>query len=110
MNETELRALIGFGVVDQNGKSVGNVECIFNDDQIGQPEWIGVVTGSFRQQHVLVPVSGAEKAGVYLKVPWPKDRVTRAPRYETGGSRIAISKEQERAAYTYYGIEELAAV
>jgi sporulation protein YlmC with PRC-barrel domain len=119
MNETELRSLIGLGVVDRDGKSVGNVEHIFNDDVTGQPEWIGVITGSFRQQHVLVPVSGAERSGVFLKVPWTKDRVKQAPTYgkedrdgarESGGHRIAISKEKERTAYAHYGIEEQAGV
>jgi sporulation protein YlmC with PRC-barrel domain len=116
MDETELRSLIGFGVVDRDGKSVGNVEYIFNDDSTGQPEWIGVIIGSFKQQHVLVPVSGAEKDGVYLRVPWPKDRVKGAPTYGKedrggalglGGYRIAISKEKEQATYRYYGIEDL---
>jgi sporulation protein YlmC with PRC-barrel domain len=112
MDETVLRNLVGHDVVDERGKSVGNVEYIFNDDETGQPEWIGVITGTFIQHHVLVPVDGAEKTNGSLRVPWTKDRVKQAPRYDKedrrgvlglGEYRIAISKEKEQAAYAHYG-------
>jgi PRC-barrel domain len=115
LREEELRAVSGLDVVDENGKSIGNVEYLFNDDETGEPEWLGLVTGTFRRQHVLVPVQGVERAGPSLRVPWPKDQVKRAPAYgerEAGGIlglghySPGISKEKEREAYAHYGLAE----
>jgi PRC-barrel domain len=103
VDESELMTLISHDVVDREGKSVGNVETIFNDRQTGKPEWIGVFTGTFRQHHLLVPVKGAEKEGTTLRVPWTKEKVHSAPEYrDPDGS---ISEELEREAYRHYGLE-----
>lgn len=118
LEEHELQQLIGYDVVDENGKSVGNVELIFNDDETGRPEWVGVLSGTFRQYRVLVPAAGAEKHGPSLRLPWAKERIKRAPRYDQedrggllglGGYQTTISKEKERDAYAYYGLEQPAA-
>src|SRR6266508_9126 len=58
LDEGDLRELAGHPVVDRDGKSVGYVDQIFNDDQTGEPEWIGVITGTFRHHVHLVPASG----------------------------------------------------
>jgi hypothetical protein len=103
LEESELRVLVSKDVVDRDAKSVGYVECFFNDRDTGKPEWIGVLTGKLRHHHVLVPVSGAEKVDGSLRVPWTKEQVEGAPDY--GAPEEAISDELEREAYRHYGLE-----
>jgi sporulation protein YlmC with PRC-barrel domain len=114
LDEEELRSLVGHDVVDADGRSIGYVEYIFTDRETRAPEWIGVITGTFRHHHVLVPVAGATRSGTSLRVPWRKEQVKRAPSYdkdEKGGLlglaqyRLEISPEKERRAYAHYGIE-----
>ena len=116
LDEVELQRFVGYDVVDKNGKSVGNVEFIFNDDETGRPEWIGVLSGTLRPRHLLVPVRGAERDGVSLRLPWPKEQIKQAPTYDRdrrgllglADYKTTISKETERVAYAHYGLEELA--
>lgn len=111
--ESELRALAGHDVRDCDGKSVGYVDQIFNNQETGQPEWIGVITGTFRHHFRLVPVSGVGKGNGTLRVPWTKDRVNHAPEYGRGDQRgilglgtyrPTISEAKEREAYSHYGL------
>jgi hypothetical protein len=113
LEESQLRNLLGHDVVDDRGKSIGYVDVVFNDEESGLPEWVGVMTGTFRHSYHLVPVSGADKQNGALRVPWPKDKVRQAPEYGTGDKRnalgigeyrLAISKDKEREAYAYYGL------
>ena len=103
LNETELPDLMGRDVLDSDGKSIGQVECFFNDKATRKPEWIGVFTGTFRTHHFLVPVAGATREGLALRVPWAKEQVESAPDY--GDPDRAISEELEREAYRHYGEE-----
>lgn len=111
LDEEELRSYVGHDVVDQNGKSIGWVDTIFNDDETGEPEWIGVLMGVFRQRKHLVPAAMAEKGNGSLRLPLTKDSISRAPTYDKedrkgllglGQYRLAISKEKEQEAYAYY--------
>ena len=115
LDQTTIRDVVGLDVVDSSGKSIGNVEFVFNDEETGEPEWLGVISGTFRQQRVLVPVEGADRAGPSVQVPWPKERVRGAPRYGEkdrggilgfGSYSLGISKEKERAAYAHYGLSD----
>ena len=115
VDETELRALSGHEVVDCDGKSVGYVDQIFNDNETGKPEWIGVTTGTIRRRFHLVPVAAAEKRNGTLRVPWTKDRVNHAPEYGRGDLRgilglgdyrPGVSEAKEREAYAYFGLTD----
>jgi sporulation protein YlmC with PRC-barrel domain len=115
LDERDLRELAGHPVVDCDGKSVGYVDQIFNDDQTGEPEWIGVITGTFRHHVHLVPASGVGQEDGALRVPWTKDRVHNAPEYGGGDQRgilglgnyrPAISEAKEREAHAHYGLGE----
>ena len=116
LEEVELRSMLGHDVVDERGKSVGNIEYIFNDEETGRPEWIGLLSGTIRPRRLLVPVRGAERDGVSLRVPWPKERIKQAPTYDQarhgilglGQYKTTISKEKEQIAYAHYGLDELA--
>jgi sporulation protein YlmC with PRC-barrel domain len=102
LNETELQDLMGRDVLDRDGKTIGQVECFYNDKETGRPEWIGVFTGTFRTHHFLVPVEGATREATGLRVPWPKEQVHAAPDY--GKPDEPISEEMEREAYRHYGL------
>jgi hypothetical protein len=115
VDESDVRGLLGHQVVDRDGKSIGYVDQVFNDNQTGEPEWIGVITGGLRRRTHLVPTKGLETGNGTLKIPWTKDRVKESPQYSSGdkGSilglgdyRPAISESKEREAYAYYGTAE----
>src|SRR5262245_50873375 len=102
LDETELRSLLGYDVRDAEGKTLGNLERVFNDRGTGRPEWLGVFTGRFRHRHRLAPVEGAVREGNSIRVPFVKDKVESGPDY---GTATTISDEMEREAYRHYGLE-----
>jgi sporulation protein YlmC with PRC-barrel domain len=113
----ELKELGGHEVVDANGESVGFVELVFVDDSTGRPEWLGVWSGlPGKGPRVIVPLRGVEHVEGEIRVPWTKDVIMGAPRYDDEDDRgllrddpdgIAISPEKERVAYQHYGVEPL---
>jgi sporulation protein YlmC with PRC-barrel domain len=105
LDESELRSLLSHDVVDGNGKTVGNLELIFNDRETARPEWLGVFTGAFRHHHRLVPVEGAARDGHTVRVPWTKEQIDSAPDY---GTATQIPEEMEREAYAHYGLVKAA--
>lgn len=112
LDHEELKGLIGRDALDRDGKSIGYLEHVFSNAETGAPEWVGVLAGTFRQHHVLVPLEGAEKVGGSLRVAWPKDLVKEAPRYDKeepasvgGTERVRISAAMERDARAHYGLE-----
>lgn len=106
LDQAELQSRVGYDVVDRDGKSVGNLEFVFNDADTGRPEWIGVFGGTFRHYHRLVPVKGIEREEIRLRVPWTNEQVKSAPEYGTARS---ISDELEREAYRHYGLTQSSA-
>ena len=118
VGEVEFRTFVGHDLIDASGKSIGYVVHLFDDEESGRPEWIGVLTGTLRHRHVMVPVSGAESDGLSLKVPWSREKVKQAPTYGEddwsgllgiGEYKLTISKEKEEQACAYYGRAEVAA-
>lgn len=110
----ELGGLVGVDVVDPLGRSIGSVEEVFADPETRRPEWIGIVRGLVRHRRVIVPAKGLERSGRLLQVPWPRDRVRRAPQYGAadrggilglGGYSPVLAAEKQRAAVAYYGLE-----
>ena len=103
VDESELRAMLSREVLDPEGKSVGYVETVFKDRETGKIEWLGVMTGTWRHHHHLVPATDVESSGTTVKVPWSKEQVEKAPEYEDPDR--PISEELEREAYRHYGRE-----
>ena len=103
VDASDIQALVSREVVDQNGKSVGYVETVFKDRETGQPEWLGVMTGTWRHHHPSSPPRSVEMVGATIAVPWSKEQVENAPEYEDPDR--AISEELERDAYRHYGRE-----
>jgi hypothetical protein len=74
---------------------------------------IGVWNGVPGGHRVLVPLQGVEPAEDTLRVPWPKDQVLDAPRYdeedESGAlleheRQIQISADKERDVFGHFGL------
>ena len=103
VNESEIQSLVSLELVDPDGKSVGYVETVFKDKDTGRPEWLGVMTGTWRHHHHLVPASGVEKSGSIVVAPWTKEQVESAPEYDDPDR--PIPEELEREAYRHYGLE-----
>ena len=107
ISESEFRSLVSREVIDQNGKSVGYVETIFKDRESGRPEWLGVMTGTWRNHHRLVPVTEAlETSTGTVTIPWTKEQVDAAPEYDEPDHPISEKLEQE--AYRHYRREPAA--
>jgi hypothetical protein len=107
LNETDLLELLGHDVLDHDGKSIGQIECFFNDKETGTPEWIGVFTGMFRPHHYLVPVERAVRESGVIRVPWTNEQVRAAP--EFSDPEQPITETVERDAYQHYGLKSAAA-
>jgi len=112
LDEADLKALIGHDVEDRDGRSIGYLEHVFSHAETGVPEWAGVLIGTFRHHHVLVPLEGVEKADGGLRVACTKDQVKDAPRYDKeepgsvgGTERVRISASMDREARAHYGLE-----
>jgi sporulation protein YlmC with PRC-barrel domain len=113
----ELRGLVGHEVIDATGDSVGYVDLVFVDDDSGRPEWLGIWNGVWATKpRVLVPIRGIEHVEDEIRLPWTKDVVQNAPRYDDEDDRglfaddadaIGISVEKERMVYDHYGIEPI---
>jgi sporulation protein YlmC with PRC-barrel domain len=107
ISESEFRSLVSREVIDRNGKSVGYVETIFKDRESGRPEWLGVMTGTWRHHHHLVPVTDdLETATGTVTIPWTKEQVGAAPEY--GEPDQPISEKLEHEAYRHYRTEPAA--
>jgi sporulation protein YlmC with PRC-barrel domain len=103
LDESSLKSLLGYDVVDQDGKTLGNLETFWVDRGTGVPEWLGVFSGTFRTHHRLVPIRGANRDAHAIRVPWAKDQVDDAPEYSDPDA--PIPEEMEREAYRHYGLE-----
>ena len=66
-------------VLDLDGEYLGDVECVYYDDDTHEPAWLGVRTGSVPSRRVLVPVAGASSDGDGVRVPHAKEAVEASP-------------------------------
>jgi len=114
----ELFPLVGHEVVAADGESVGYVDLIFADAGTDRAEWLGVWNGLPGAPRHLVPLRGIELADEKLHVPYDGETIKNAPTYNEEDDRgifvgdpdvIGIPPEAERAAYSHYGAEPLAA-
>jgi sporulation protein YlmC with PRC-barrel domain len=103
LDESDLRSLVSREVVDPEGKSVGYVETVFRDRETGRLEWLGVMTGTWRHHHRLVPATEVERSATSVAVPFTKEQIQSAPEYEDPDN--PISQELEERAYRHYGRE-----
>ncbi|MDL5352339.1 PRC and DUF2382 domain-containing protein [Microbacterium sp. zg-YB36] len=98
-----IASLVGRHVVDVEGKKVGSVGQVFVDPRTGRPNWVTVKTGLFGTSETFVPLDQADEVDGNLRVPFTKDAVKDAPRFESDGE---LSRSQEDELYAYYADHE----
>jgi hypothetical protein len=75
--------------------------------QANRPEWLGVMTGTWRNHHRLVPASDdLETSTGTVTIPWTKEQVGAAPEYDEPDQ--PISEKLEQAACRHYRREPAA--
>jgi hypothetical protein len=109
----QLRDLVGHEARDSEGDSVGYVDVVFNDDETGAPEWMGVWNGFPGGKRHLVPLQGITRDRDEIVLPWTKGQVESAPTYDEEDERgvladdspFGISQEKEDEAFRHYGLD-----
>ncbi|WP_125609526.1 PRC-barrel domain containing protein [Specibacter cremeus] len=95
--------VVGGGIVRTvDGSRLGSVEQVFLAEDSGEPAFVTVRTGLFGLSETFVPLAGATLDGSVISVPYSRSLVRNGPRIES--SRGAISADEERALYGYYGL------
>lgn len=101
IDSSNLNALTGATVYDNDGDKIGSVGQIFTDPATGGASWITVKTGLFGTGESFVPATEATFDGNDdVRVSYTKAFVKDAPRVDTDGE---LDQNDTDALYTYYG-------
>lgn len=92
-------AWAGHAVLDSTGHRVGKVSHIYVDDRTGQPEWLAVHTGFFKDRSAFVPLRGARAEGDRLVVAYERETIKHSPTFDEAGS---LGPGDERELLGYY--------
>ena len=87
-------------VVDPDGAYLGDVECVYYDDDTREPVWIGVRAGFMPSRRLLVPVAGASSDGDELRVAHAKEVVEASPPTEDDW----IDRRTQEDLAAHYGL------
>jgi hypothetical protein len=93
--------LLDSTVVDPEGSKIGKVGTVYLADDTRRPEWVTVKTGLFGHKESFVPLTGADIDEDGLHVNVAKDKVSEAPRFDTGGH---LSQGDSAELYRHYGM------
>jgi hypothetical protein len=112
-SDEQLRDLVGHEVHDSEGERVGYVDLVFQDDESGRSEWMGVWRGLPGGHRHLVPLAGIRRDRDEIRLPWSKEQVESAPTYDEDDDRgvfdgephFGIAEEKENEALRHYGLE-----
>jgi PRC-barrel domain len=91
----------GDDLFDDDGDKIGTIEEIYLDADTDVPAWAVVQTGLLGTKRIFVPLRDATEAEGGVAVPYSKQLVKDAPEVTHDG---AISKNEEAALLTHYGI------
>ena len=98
MTTQQTEQLIGARVTDGDGKIVGTVQRVFNDDADGRPVWAQVRAGKLER---FVPLGGSRLTGDGLGVPFDAEKIMSGP--DIGADRH-MSPAQTDVLKRYYGL------
>ncbi|GAA1807643.1 PRC and DUF2382 domain-containing protein [Actinomadura chokoriensis] len=104
ISERQIPQVLNHPLQDVDGRKVGDVKDVFQDDATGRPEWLGVQTGLMGTKETFVPVSGVEVVADHIESLYEKDFIKHAPDVEVDADGH-ISASEERRLYDYYSIE-----
>lgn len=91
---------VGYQAVSNDGKQLGEIRGILNDDETGKPEWALVSVG-FLGSEKPVPLAGASQQDDHVVVNVSKDQVKSAP---TVGDTRHLTPEEEETLFKHYGV------
>ena len=100
---TNLADLFDYSVVDQSHESLGTVHSMWNHQESGALEFLGVKTGWLFGSNHVVPAEQAQidEAARTIQVPYLLAKIKDAPSVDADAT---ISDEQEAEIYRYYGL------
>jgi sporulation protein YlmC with PRC-barrel domain len=98
MTSTDLE---GRTVYSSDGEKLGKVDSVLTDDR-GAPQYLEVRSGWFGTRRHTVPISGIQRAGDDLTLPYTKSMLESAPTFE---EHEHIDYDRERSLGTHYGTE-----
>lgn len=101
LDMTDPREFIGRRVYGSDGERLGTIENLLVDDDTGVPEWLTVRTGLFGMHESFVPLASADMHEDGIRVPYDKNQIKDAPRFD---STYHLTPEDERQLYNHYGI------
>ncbi|MEU5992728.1 PRC and DUF2382 domain-containing protein [Spirillospora sp. NPDC047418] len=104
INERQIPQVLNHPLQDAEGRKVGDVKNVFQDDATGRPEWLGVQTGMMGTKETFVPVSGVEVVADHIESLYEKDFIKHAPDIDVDANGH-MSASEERRLYDYYSIE-----
>ena len=91
---------IGYHAVTNDGKELGEIRGVLNDDETGKPEWALVSVG-FLGGEKPVPLAGAQQQDDQVRVNVSKDQVKSAP---SVGDTNHLTPEEEETLFNHYGV------
>ncbi len=95
--------LFDYSVVDQSGESLGTLHSMWNSEQTGTLEFLGVKTGWLFGSNHVVPAEKAQidESARTIQVPYLLAKIKDAPSVDADST---ISDEEEAEIYRYYGL------
>ena len=94
----QAQQLIGAPVTAGDGRVVGTVEQVFNDDNDGRPAWALIRAG---KRGRFVPLAGSRATGDGLQVPFDAQQIMSGPELDTGRH---MSAEQAGQLNRHFGL------
>lgn len=97
-----IREWRGHGVVDAQGRKIGELEAVYVDTATDVPSFGTVAVGMpTRRRLVFVPLDQAIVGPGYVKVPYNKKQVRDAPSIDTDGE---LPAGEEEAVFKHYAL------
>jgi uncharacterized protein (TIGR02271 family) len=97
-----VRTWRGKTVFDRDGSRIGPITDIYADTRTGRPEWAVVDTGVFGAKSTFVPIGEARPTGDDVQVPYAKQLVKDAPKFDTDRD---LSVADERELWRHFGLD-----
>jgi uncharacterized protein (TIGR02271 family) len=101
MPNAGVQSLYGAQVVGSDGDKLGTVDEVYFDEATDQPSWATVKSGLFGRKVAFVPIAALQWSGDELQIPYDKDKVNQAPRFDPNGN---LDIDEEQQLFDYYGI------
>jgi hypothetical protein len=101
MGPLDFRELIGYAVFDRDGKRIGNVDAIW-EDQNAHPAFMGVrpgIWGMSRMHAIPMPFADIDEVDATVVLPFESSVVKDAPAFDDA---FEVTGEDEKGVYEYY--------